>query len=93
MTTIRISDGSMLELLLADLSAGPDAIAAVVAPNMIEVRLLGSYNTDAGRSVVLSRIREWEAVQRSRGLDVHVEITDRSVSSPVPPGRVTAKGQ
>jgi hypothetical protein len=77
MTTIRINDGTMLELLLADLSAGPDAVAAVVAPNMVEVSLLGSYNSEAGRSVVLGRIRDWEAEQRARGIDVRVEIEDR----------------
>ena len=93
MTTIRISDGSMLELLLADLRAGPDAIAAVVAPNMVEVRLLGSYNTDAGRSVVLSRAREWEAVQRARGLDVHVEIEEHDVKRPVSLVRRTPRGR
>jgi hypothetical protein len=74
MPTIRISDESMLELLLADLTARADAIGAVVAPDKIELTIMGSYSSDAMRLATLLRIRAWEAAQRSRGIDVYVDI-------------------
>jgi hypothetical protein len=74
MPTIRISDESMLDLLLADLTARPDAIGAVVAPDKIELAIMGSYNSDAMRLATLLRIRAWESAQRSRGIDVYVDI-------------------
>jgi hypothetical protein len=74
MPTIRISDESMLEILLADLTARSDVVAAAVASDKIELTIMGSYNSDAMRMATLLRIRAWEAAQRSRGIDVYVDI-------------------
>jgi hypothetical protein len=35
---------------------------------------MGSYSSDAMRLATLLRIRAWEAAQRSRGIDVYVDI-------------------
>ncbi len=74
MTTIRISDKSMLELLLADLTARPDVVADVVSPDSLRISILGSFNRDALRLATLLRVRAWEAAQRSRGHDVYVDL-------------------
>ena len=74
MAIIRISDESMLELLLADLTSSSDLVATAVAPDALEVSVLGSYNTDARRLVTWSRIRAWEDLQRAEGIDVSVDI-------------------
>jgi hypothetical protein len=74
MPIIRISDPSMLELLLEDLRARPDVVAAVVAPDQIRISILGSYSTSSLRLAVLLRIRAWEAAQRSRGIEVEVDL-------------------
>jgi hypothetical protein len=72
LTIIRISDPSLLELLLADLTARPDVVAEVVAPDRISI--LGSYNPSSMRLAALLRIRAWEAAQRSRGIEVEVDL-------------------
>ena len=64
MTFIRISDESLLELLLADLTSSSDLVATAVAADALEVSVLGSYNTEARRLVMWSRIRVWEDLQR-----------------------------
>ena len=74
MAIIRISDESMLELLLADLTSSSDLVATAVAPDALEVSVLGSYNTDARRLVTWSRIRAWEDLRRAEGIDVSVDI-------------------
>jgi len=74
MTIIRINDPSRLELLLADLRARPDVVAEIIAPDRIRVNILGSYNLDAMRLAILLRVRAWEAAQRSRGVDVGVDL-------------------
>ena len=74
MTTIWLSDPSMVELLLADLKARPDVVAEIVEPDRIRISLLGSYSGDAMRLAILLRVRAWEAVQRARGIDVEVEL-------------------
>jgi hypothetical protein len=74
MTIIRISDASLLEQLLADLQARPDVVAQIVAPNRIRISLLGSYNPHALQLAITLRVRAWEEVQRSRGIDVTVEL-------------------
>ena len=74
MPTIRISDESMLEILLADLTARSDVVASAVASDKIELAIMGSYSSDAMRMATLLRIRAWEAAQRSRGIDVYVDI-------------------
>jgi len=60
MTLIRINDESMLELLLADLTSSSDLVATAVASDALEVSVLGSYNTEARRLAVSSRICAWE---------------------------------
>jgi hypothetical protein len=74
MPTIRISDPTLLQLLLADLMSRPDVVADAVGADAITINILGSYNSDALRLVTLLRIRAWEAAQRARGIDVSVEI-------------------
>ena len=74
MTFIRISDESMLELLLADLTSSSDLVATTVASDALEASVLGSYNTEARRLVMWSRIRAWEDQQRAAGIDVNVDI-------------------
>ena len=74
MPIIRISDPSLLELLLEDLRARPDVVAAAVAPDRIRIGVLGSYSSSSLRLAVLLRIRAWEAAQRSRGIDVDVDL-------------------
>ena len=76
MTTIRISDPSLLELLLADLRSRPDVIAEEIAPDRIRISILGSYSSESMRPALLLRIRAWEAAQRSRGIDVEVDIEE-----------------
>ena len=74
MTFIRINDESMLELLLADLASNSDLAATAVASDALEVSVLGSYNTEARRLVMWSRIHAWEDLQRAAGIDVSVDI-------------------
>jgi hypothetical protein len=74
MPIIRISDPSLLELLLADLSARPDVVAEIVAADAIRVSILGSYNASSMRLAILLRIRAWQAAQRLRGFEVEVEL-------------------
>ena len=64
----------MLELLLADLTSRTDVVAAIVAPDKLEISILGSYNGDAMHLATVLRIRAWEAAQRSRGFDVYVDV-------------------
>lgn len=74
MPTIRISDPTLLQLLLADLMSRSDVVADAVGADAITINILGSYDSDALRLVTLLRIRAWEAAQRARGIDVSVEI-------------------
>jgi len=74
MATVRISDATLLELLLADLTARPDVVAEVSGPDTLRLSLLGSYNEGAMRLAILLRIRAWEAAQRARGIEVEVDI-------------------
>jgi hypothetical protein len=74
MPIIRISDPSLLELLLEDLRARPDVVARVVAPDRIRIGILGSYSSSSLRLAILLRIRAWEVGQRSRGIEVDVEL-------------------
>jgi hypothetical protein len=74
MPIVRISDPSLLEVLLADLSARPDVVAEIVGADAIRVSVLGSYNASSMRLAILLRIRAWQAAQRSRGFEVEVEL-------------------
>lgn len=74
MPIVRISDPSLLEVLLADLSARPDVVTEIVGADAIRVSVLGSYNASSMRLAILLRIRAWQAAQRSRGFEVDVEL-------------------
>jgi hypothetical protein len=74
MPIVRISDPSLLEVLLEDLSARPDVVAEIVAADAIRVSVLGSYNASSMRLAILLRIRAWQAAQRSRGFEVEAEF-------------------
>jgi hypothetical protein len=74
MATIRISDASLLDVLLADLTARPDVVAEISGPDTLRLSLLGSYNESAMRLAILLRLRAWEAAQRARGVEVEVDI-------------------
>jgi hypothetical protein len=74
MPIVRISDPSLLELLIEDLTARPDVIAEIVDTDAIRVSLLGSFNESSMRLAILLRIRAWEAAQRARGVDVEVDV-------------------
>jgi protein involved in polysaccharide export with SLBB domain len=74
MTIVRISDPSLLELLLAELTSRPDVVAEIVEGDAIRVSILGSYSESSMRMAILLRIRAWEAAQRARGVDVEVDL-------------------
>ena len=76
MTLVRISDPGLLDLLCADLQARGDALAEPVGDDLIQVDILGSYGEEGMRLATDLRIKAWEAAQRARGIDVHVEIVD-----------------
>jgi hypothetical protein len=74
MTTIRISEVTLLPELLADIRSRRDLVADVIGVDTIRVSILGSYNRDALRMATFLRVRAWETAQRSRGVDVSVEV-------------------
>jgi len=74
MTTIRISEPTLLPVLLADIQARGDIVANVVAADAIRISILGSYNAGALRTATFLRVRAWEAAQRAGGVDVCVEL-------------------
>ena len=76
MTLVRISDPSLLDLLCADLRSRGDIIAEVVGEDTIQVDILGSDGVEGMRLATDLRLRAWEEAQRSRGVDVHVEIIE-----------------
>ncbi len=73
-TTLRLSDPELRDLLIADLRARIDLIVEPVDPDTIEVSLLGSYSLEAMRLAIDLRVRAWEAGQRAAGRTVHVEF-------------------
>lgn len=74
MTTIRISESTLLPVLLADIQSRPDLVADVLSSDTIRVSILGSYNQQALRMATFLRVRAWEAAQRASGIDVTVEV-------------------
>lgn len=74
MTTIRISESTLLPVLLADIQSRPDLVADVLNDDTIRVSILGSYNQEALRMATFLRVRAWETAQRARGIDVTVEV-------------------
>ncbi len=75
MTTLRVSDPGMRDVLIADLRSRPDL---VVGPggdeDTVEVSLLGSYNLEAMRLAIDLRVRAWEAAQRADGRLIRVDL-------------------
>ena len=74
MTTVRLSDPSLRDLLIADLRSRPDLIVAPVDEDTLEVSLLGSYNLEAMRMAIDLRVRAWEAAQRANGCLIRVDL-------------------
>jgi hypothetical protein len=77
MTTIRVNGALGVRLLLAHLLESPDVVAEVTGPNTLNVRIMGSYRTEAMQMELTLRLRAWEEAQRAKGLDVRVELVDR----------------
>ncbi len=73
-TTIRISESTLLPVLLADIQSRPDLVADVLTDDTIRVSILGSYNQEALRMATFLRVRAWETAQRAQGIDVTVEV-------------------
>lgn len=76
MTLVRISEGSLLQLLCADMMDSGDVIVEIIDDNTVELDLLGSYGTDEMTVAVGLRLRAWEAAQRARGVAVSLDILD-----------------
>ena len=74
MTTLRLSDPELRDLLVADLRTRVDLVVEPVDPDTIEVSLLGSYSLEAMRLAIDLRVRAWESAQRASGRIVHVEL-------------------
>jgi hypothetical protein len=73
-TTLRLSDPGLRDLLIADLQSRPDLVVAAVDADTIEVSLLGSYNLEAMRTAIYLRVRAWEAAQCAAGRVISVEL-------------------
>jgi len=73
-TTLRLSDPELRDLLVADLRTRVDLVVEPVDPDTIEVSLLGSYSLEAMRLAIDLRVRAWEASQRAAGRMIHVEL-------------------
>jgi hypothetical protein len=74
MPTIRLNDPSLVDDLLADLRSRGDILAEEIGPGAIRVSVLGSYSAEGMRVAIYLHVRAWEAAQRSRGVDVQVEL-------------------
>lgn len=74
MTTLRLSDPELRDLLIADLRTRIDLIVEPVDQDTIEVSLLGSYSIEAMRLAIDLRVRAWVAAQCAAGRTVHVEL-------------------
>ena len=74
MTTLRLSDPELRDLLIADLRTRIDLVVEPVDQNTIEVSLLGSYSLEAMRLAIELRVRAWEATQRAAGRTIRVEL-------------------
>ena len=76
MTLLRISDPGLLQLLRADLQSRDDLVAEVVDDETIRIDILGSYGEQGMKLAAALRVQAWVAAQRSRGIEVSVEIVD-----------------
>jgi hypothetical protein len=77
MPVFRVSDAALLPVLLEDLRKQNDCLAEAVGQNRLSVSVLGSFHSDAMRMEVELRIQAWQAAQRSRGVDVSVDLDQR----------------
>jgi hypothetical protein len=73
-TTLRLSDPELRDLLIADLRTRIDLVVEPVGQDTIEVSLLGSYSLEAMRLAIDLRVRAWEASQCAAGRMIHVEL-------------------
>jgi hypothetical protein len=73
-TTLRLSDPELRDVLIADLRTRIDLVVEPVDQNSIEVSLLGSYSLEAMRLAIDLRVRAWVATQRAAGRMIHVEL-------------------
>jgi hypothetical protein len=73
-TTLRLSDPGLRDVLIADLQSRTDLVVAATGADTIEVSLLGSYNLEAMRMAIYLRVRAWEAGQRAQGRLIQVEL-------------------
>ena len=74
MTTLRLSDPGLRDVLIADLQSRTDLVVAAAGEDTIEVSLLGSYNLEAMRMAIYLRVRAWEEGQRAKGRLIRVEL-------------------
>jgi hypothetical protein len=77
MPVFRVSDAALLPVLLEDLRKQNDCLAEAVGQNRLSVSVLGSFHSDAMRMEVELRIQAWQAAQRSRGVQVSVDLDQR----------------
>jgi hypothetical protein len=73
-TTLKLSDPDLRDLLIAHLTTRIDLIVEPIDDGTIEVSLLGSYGPEAMRLAIDLRVRAWEVAQRAAGRTVHVEL-------------------
>lgn len=71
---LRIDSTELLDELMAFLDSQADTVVQPLAPDELEVSLLGSRNTDAMQMELYLRVRAWEAGRKDPG--AHVEIVD-----------------
>jgi hypothetical protein len=76
MTLVRISDPGLIDLLCADLQSRDDVLAEPAGGDLVGVDIVGSYGEEGMRLATHLRVQAWAAAQRSRGLDVSVELAD-----------------
>jgi hypothetical protein len=74
MSQLRLSNSDYLEPLIEDLRRRGDVVVGAIDDDTIEVSMLGSYGLESMRLAIYLHIRAWEAVQRSQGHDVHVDL-------------------
>jgi hypothetical protein len=74
MPTLHLNDPALADDLVVDLRSHGDVLAEEIEPGVVRVSVLGSYSAEGMRVAIYLRVRAWEAAQRSRGVDVSVEL-------------------
>lgn len=74
MTTVKISEPSLLLALQAHLTARIDCMASALTDDTLKVTVLGSYRVDSMDVEAKLRISTWEKAQRARGFRVRVDF-------------------